>query len=248
MKRIPADIEQLMWAVAEQGDPSAIEDFESRFPDLAPELKKRTRMLSGLRRARLASEINTPPTFRLKQTGRPRPQTRLVWVAGALVLAGIAVASYLVSKPLVTPKPAPHETVAQQQLPPLQQHAPPKAPPKPPPTQPEQPSQPTTQSDDQVLVHIELKQVPLQTAMDAIAKMGHKKLQVAPLTPNNDVDVKYEGVTAMEALQDIGAKYGLTFFDQGDGTILVIPAANQSPAGGAQDSDSRGDKPARRIQ
>lgn len=246
MKKYPPDVERLMWMVAEQGDQTAVDDFESRFPDLKPELRKRIAMVGGLRGARLASEINAPtPAFRLRVPEPTQGPNRFLWAGASLIAASLAAASYLVAKPILARRaePAP-STVARTATDPGEiKLTPPRhetvidvAPPQ---------AEPMHGTDLRPAVKIE--RAPLSVALQAIAAKCKIKLEIGPGLTDPQVRVDYADMTGMEILQDLGHKFSFTAFDQGDGSILIIPAVDPNAPKSAEANTAGSDR-ARRIQ
>ena len=96
MKRVPADIDQLMWTIAESADVAAADDFERRFPEWKPELESRMAMVRGLRHARPPVVAPTPVIPKFVPRANPAPAPRRVgWVAALSATAVIAFGSFL---------------------------------------------------------------------------------------------------------------------------------------------------------
>ena len=92
--KIPREMDELMWSVAEADDPQATAEFGERYPDLRVEMTKRVKMVRGLKGSRPRSRAER---FVPVQTVRRFGPTKLA-VAGvtALVLVSVGFASYAV--------------------------------------------------------------------------------------------------------------------------------------------------------
>jgi hypothetical protein len=249
MKRIPPDVERLMWLVAEQGDLKAIAEFEARFPDLKVDLSKRLSMIRGLKGAK-RDAVATPAIPRFRPVQRPTAPSgapKLAWVTAAVALAAIAVASFTFTNSLlndkrevqVTPKVEIPKVVAppRTQVDSTQDRQWPNS------VQNDQGTPRAPRVDDSVSpeqpehlkpIKIDIKGAPLKVVLLAIQEKSGIKLDVGPGMPDPTVDIEYDGKNALEILQDLGAKYGFTPFDQGNGSIVVVPATDAGT-----DSNSR---------
>lgn len=248
-QRIPADVERLMWLVAENNDPQAIADFESRFPDLRYELAQRRRMVADIKHAKggvvPTNEIPIP-AFRPRAV-RPSSSPRQVLVATALGLAALAVASYsitrLVTAPVTRPEPPP---VVKTEVPstPTGGGVIYKTPPT---TQtttgstetnqlPQQTPETTGPRTEQPKT-VKMSNTSLVAALKMIGAESGYNVDVAPGFEDQTVTLDYESATASQILKDLGLRYGFTAFDQGDGTIIIVPAVDD---GHTPDSDLNG--------
>ena len=90
-----------------------------------------------------------------------------------------------------------------------------------------------------------IKRAPLQTVLKLVAAQGKLGITIAPGLSNPDVAIQYEDKTVIEILQDLGRQYAFTAFDQGDGSVLIIPARDDEPA---ELSGTIGTKEDRRIR
>lgn len=96
-KRIPQDVEQLMWLIAESGDSVAAQEFERRFPDFRFELMRRMSTVKSLKASK-PSESVPVPTFRPSlTTSSARPRAFMVGVF-ALGLGVLAFGSYAITQ------------------------------------------------------------------------------------------------------------------------------------------------------
>jgi hypothetical protein len=243
--RIPADVERLMWLVAESNDPAAIKDFETRFPTFAVELAKRLRMVSDLKHAKSnGPKIDRIPVFTPRDL-RPTPASRGNWIAGGVALAALAMASFsattwLTKKPEPLPKPEavvtkpvdiPNQTVKVPVNPPQQ------APIVPNPRQ--EPVVSVPPSNNETLKTLRLSNTSLLAALKLIGEMAGYRVDVAPGLQDEQISIDYDQVTTSEMLRDLGSRYGFTPFDQGDGTIIIVPAVDQGPPASSPNNSSR---------
>ncbi len=106
-KRIPPEIDEMLWATAESSEERVVQEFERRYPQYRAELARRRAMLEALRKAR-PREF---PTRRVSPLARDRTPPRISllrfwWVpVAAVFLVGVAVASYWLTKGII-PSPA----------------------------------------------------------------------------------------------------------------------------------------------
>ena len=96
--QIPADIDALMWSVAESGDAQAIEEFGVRHSQHRLELLKRMDMVRQLKGAKPEQIFaGTPPKFSPKENLAPIGLRKWAWVVAPVLLAGVAFGSYNVA-------------------------------------------------------------------------------------------------------------------------------------------------------
>ena len=238
--RIPAAVDDLMWLVAEDPVSKAREEFDARYPEYRLELARRCDMVRGLKGSRPTKVV---PPFEAR---RPQPPPRQVAWSVGLGLAAIAVASFTVvylstrpvpttpARPAISPTSKP-ETPAPAVV--FTNNLPTPNKPEPEPEAPAQAPVVPAYLQPQAL---NIKRAPLQTVLKLLASQGKLGLTIAPGMPNPDVAVSYSGKTVIEMLQDLGEQYAFTAFDQGDGTVLIIPARDESsPTGEAEDRPKR---------
>lgn len=243
--RIPQDVERLMWIVAESSDPKAITDFEARFPEFATELAKRRRMVTDLKGAKTAQPAETRiPAFNLRNAS-PAPAPRGMWIVGGIAFAALSVAVYSVTmKPSAVTTLPPVETVNLKPIenPPTTVYTPPKQPvqTEPPPFQSPTSVQPPVNSNDQPKT-LKLSNTSLIAALKMVGEMAGYRVDIAPGFEDQQVSIDYTQTTTSEMLKDLGMRYGFTAFDQGDGSIIIVPAVD----GGNPIGDPGGDPPRR---
>lgn len=233
MKRIAPELESLMWTLAEEGNDRAIDEFGVRHPELRTELLHRIGMVRGLRAAKkpIPAVAAAIPRFTPRD---PRPasiQPRSIsFIVGGLVLASLAAVAFLVTILLTPekrfhkedlPQPAPIQVKT---LPPVQ--ALPEALP------PVSESDPVVKGLQSEAAHkstsVTIDHAPLLTVLQMMSDISGTKIVAAPGMPNPNVDVDYHNLSAMEMLHELGSRYSFTPLDQGDGSILVVPAVDKS--------------------
>lgn len=247
--RIPQDVERLMWIVAESNDPKAITDFESRFPEFGPELAKRRRMVTDLKGAKTAQPTETRiPAFHLRNAPAA-PAPKGMWIMAGVALAALSVAAYSVTvmanhKAPVLPRIGTVST-APIVTPPTTVYTSPK-----PPTQPEtqqQPFQNPTSVQPQVNNQdqpktLKLSNTSLLAALKMVGEMAGYRVDIAPGFEDQQVSIDYVQTSTSEMLKDLGMRYGFTAFDQGDGSIIIVPAID-----GGNPIGDPGNDPPRKI-
>lgn len=240
MKRIPADLDQLMWTIAESADVVAADDFERRFPEWKSELESRMAMVRGLRHARPPVVDKSPviPKFVPRSPAAPAPR-RVGWVVALSATAVVAFGSFLwvsLNPPPVAPAPqgnppihsgapmsvspdvaVPDDPQAAQSTAPSGQQTPP------PPT--ERVVMPWEHRHDLSIVDANLVDV-----LNLIGDITKLKIEIAPGMPNPVVSVSYTQRTGMEMLVELGREYGFTPLEQSKGSVLIVPAVD--PSGG----------------
>jgi hypothetical protein len=254
VKKIPPEIDDLMWVVAERNSDSAAAEFIDRYPIYREELLRRRetvkRLKTGGRKVtRSAREI---PRFTPKSQPQFQTDRRFVLIAACFVLAAIAVASYTLTtflSPNPVKKPSRVRAFTTAKVPSLPKseivmtNPTPTLTPSPTlvPTHTEPVK--STESPTPKPRSISIKKAGLKSVIKLIAADSGLKIIFAPGMPNPPVTVSYHGLTAMEMLQDLGNQYLFTAFDQGDGSVVIYPAVDST---GGRDGNS-GNSPVRRI-
>lgn len=241
MKRIPPEIDGLMWLIAEDGNVQAVEAFEARHPEYRLELAKRVAMLRGLKSGRSGSS-STIPEFHPKPA--PHPSRRpLLAVSLGVLLVGMAFGSYYLTSALIRkpPAPAPTPTVRVRPAtpPPVVAKAPPvQAPPIPNPAPVERPpvAAPAPPSKWVAPTNFKIEGAPLSAVFKALSLQTGLAIQVAPGLEDFEVGVEYTQRTPAEILKDMGTRFGFTAFDQGGGNVLIIPATDRRSSDGVAEA------------
>lgn len=230
MKRIPPEIDQLMWDIAEQANSQALDQFETRYPEYKLEMAQRIAMVRGLRGS------TRRPVERPRFQPRPAPaptwsSPRMVAIAATLVLAAIGVASFTIGTLL---RPATKTTVVGVDPGPKVVPFEPKPKENPAPKEPEPSTPEVTQTPPvQVPAYLKptdltLRKADLAIALKSIAAAGGLRLEIAPGLPQIDVVVDYRGLTPIQMLQELGRTYAFTAFEQEPGTVLIVPAVDET--------------------
>ena len=238
---IPREIDDLMWTIAEGTDPSAIEAFGDRYPNLREELLKRIRTVNALKSGNRLPKSTPVPTF---QNTQVRPANwRLVWTTfGFTILALFAFgivryANHTVPNPDVTPVNVSPAKVpdANMQFEPIRGLNPMTVPNSGgnssqnqatnPPTTIDPPQTPETISGG--LKTLKLESAPLHTAILLIAEAGNFTVTIASGTPNPTVKLDFEGMEPMDMLKELGQQYAFTPVIDGQRAVLIIPKKDE---------------------
>jgi hypothetical protein len=231
--KLPPDIDALIWTLAEDGNAIAQDQFRGRYPEYADALDARVTIVKGIKRAKSPAAEARPELPKFSPKANVRPMWTLTPGIAALLLVALGFASFTIvyfaslatRQTAETPKKAAGRTVAVN-FPPAGQ-APVSVPEKVLP----RPQSPTAEPEDPAYLRpqsVSFKGANLSLALKAIAAQGGLDITIAPGLPEETIDVSYSGVTTIEILQDLGVKYRFTPFDQGDGSVLVIPARDES--------------------
>jgi hypothetical protein len=65
--------------------------------------------------------------------------------------------------------------------------------------------------------------------IEAIRRIGREcglEIEVAPGMSDPEIVMRYDGMTGMEMLLDLGPRFGFTAFDEGEGRVLIIPTTD----------------------
>ena len=71
---------------------------------------------------------------------------------------------------------------------------------------------------------VAIRRARLSTALQTIAVQGGLELVIGPGLVDPEVDVDYSGMNTIQILQDMGQQYAFTPFDQGNGSVIIVPA------------------------
>lgn len=253
--KIAPDVERLMWMVAESADPKAVEDFESRFPQLRYELAKRIEMVRNLKASgRSVRREGSIPEFR-RPVSLPSPfGARMRWSIAALALSALAFGSFFATRALIPAKAAP-PVIENNSFDPT--NVPNEV--EPDVIRSEEPAAEETmaseesgikQPDDVPLLEsawlkrqtVKFQRIGLANALHAIGAQCGLKLDVPDDMPNDEIVVNYQGMTGMEILADMGPRFGFTAFDQGGGHVIIVPTRDEN-APDSNPSDARTHRP-----
>lgn len=226
---IPPEIDELMWAIAENDTPDAVYDFEHRFPKYQQELMRRIKTVSALKSQGKTIPSREIPVFQ----ARPIPLDRkpIQWLGYAAVSLAVISTAVLaatrnqpapVAKPVQVnpdiPKEIPEVPIASPSKP-IGQATPPVDPAK---NQPPQPSNQFKKSD------LILEVTKLHDAIQLIAASGEVTVTIAPGLENPDVQVNFTQMTAMEMLSALGRDYAFTPVIDGEKHILILPVKDDA--------------------
>lgn len=233
--KIMPEQDELMWQLAESGEPHALEDFGRRYPDLRPEMTRRLNMVRSLKgsRPQLTSGRRFMPSRR--DPDRPSP-----WVTGGLVV-GLALGVAFVTFAALQYLDGSRQTVAQT-APAINQPQNPQNPDGPGVTSPNNTSEaagnnptitpgvpnPQFQPSDpfQTKVTVVSGRVRLRQALDDIARQANVTLEMAPGMPDLEIQCDYRDAPALAVLTDMGRNFGFTPLRQGDRNALLVPATD----------------------
>lgn len=252
--KVAPDVERMMWAVAESGDPQAVADFESRFPQLRYELSKRIDLVRELKASKkIGNPHGSIPAFHPPVAPRTVGFAKWRWSLAAVALSALAVGSFVVTKQILAqaeppakvspfdlrppettlPRPVEEQGVKREE-PPLHPNS--EAPPETGVQLPEDevPVVPKWQLPQTV----KFDRLGLANAIKAIGAQCGLRIEMPPDMPNDEIVLDYRGMNGLEILADMGERFGFTAFDQGDGNVLIIPARDENaparPDPGAQ--------------
>lgn len=225
-------MDELMWLMAEQDDPIALESFGKRYPEYRAELGRRLHMVRDLKRSKPFSNVQAPiPQFQLRPpVHRTMPRWGTV-AACSVLLVGLAFGSYKVVRSISEakkPSPAPF-SVPQAIATPSAGVAPrikpsdiqgPQHMASVPPT-----PVPAIKSYEQP-IDLSLEGVTLLDAVSTVVRMSGLRVEFAPGMPEVLVTVNYSGTKPLDILRDMGLTFGFTPFEQEPGTVLLIPATD----------------------
>ena len=226
--KIPTNIDELLWRVAEARDADLTADFLRRYPTMRPHLSTREAMVDSLRSARPVPPIPT----RFVPASAPVLRRSRFWLAPVAVglLVGIAIASYQIAKFSQAPTQPEKKVVVVPQSPvptPSEGRviAPPPKTNYDPGTQP----RPEEPMNDGGLVVLSVNGTTLFGALGAIREKG-VQLEIMPgvedmpitLSANRD-----DGTIALEPLQMLQAvknAAGFQLLDNGPEGLIILPA------------------------
>ncbi|MDR3691209.1 MAG: hypothetical protein P4L46_17650 [Fimbriimonas sp.] len=254
MKRVAPELDSLMWTLAEEGNERAIDEFGLRHPELRGDLIHRIQMVKGLRGAKGPAAITSPsiPRFVPREPKTPPLGGRPTFVVGGLVLAAVAMATFTVMTFLTPPTRIHKEDLTprgpvQAVAPPVKENAvvdTPKTVP-PPITIPNTVVTGNESEASHKSPSLRIDNAPLLSVLDMMSEITQTKIVAAPGLTNPTISVDYERMSAIDMLRDLGKRYAFTPLDQNDGSILVVPAVDNS--GTSTTSDQTGGLGTRKI-
>jgi hypothetical protein len=232
--KVPREIDELMWVVAEQDDPTTSEQFLERYPEFSDELDQRVKLVSTLRGSR---PRRSPSQFVPRENVRRLGPSRLA-VAGVamLVLVSVTFATYatvqfvnskrpaqeVVDKVqpeiIFTPPSFPVPTSTGGNYPDGIEPLGPNATDTPPVQQPSEPWDPykgkvTIQSDS----------MSLADAIEQIAMSAGLDVTIAPGFEDKRIKISFVNQPAIDILTQMGQHFGFSPVKEGTVDILIIP-------------------------
>jgi hypothetical protein len=231
--KVPREIDELMWVVAETGDPETNAQFLERYPEFASELDQRVKMVSNLRGSR---PQKSPAQFIPRETVRSFGPSRLA-VAGvaALVLGSVTFATFATVQ-FVNSKRSQHPLVdAPQEI----IFNPPSF------TVPDGSSgtpiegvtanEPLASGTAPIqeqppfdpykgLITIESEDIQLSAAIQQIASSAGLEATIAPGFEDKRIKISFVNQPAIEVLNKLGTFFGFTPVKEGVVDVLIIPA------------------------
>lgn len=237
--KIAPELDSMMWAVAEDGNPRAIAEFESRFPDLRTELAKRLAMVRSLRGAG-ESVPAAIPRFTPRKTTAPLPVSpRWPWLAASAAIAAAGFATYTVVSRQEAPRVpgvAPIQTalsspsgavVYSSDLPTGYPKATPHLGPEPTPGMTARPTPAASLPPYLQPQQFQFNNTKLANAIRMTCLAGGLQVEIGPGLPDVLVTKDYSGYTAVQVLQALGDEFGFTPLEDGPRKVLIIPARDE---------------------
>jgi len=231
---IPREIDELMWTVAEGGDPHAISEFGDRYPNMREELLKRLKTVQALKAGKRSVKAGAVPTFRTTQT---KPVNwRPIWATFAVTILAIsafgvwrinAAPTPVVNVPTINveaPKlpesnievdrglPSPHSMNGERRT------EPPINPPI---------VEPPTSVGLPIRTSLQVESASLHTAITMIADAGKLSVTIAPGTPDPVIRVDFQDMTPMDMLKELGQQYAFDTLLDGERAIIIIPKKDE---------------------
>lgn len=232
--KVPREIDELMWVVAEQDDATTSEQFLERYPEFSDELDQRVKLVSTLRGSR---PRRSPSQFVPRESVRRLGPSRLA-VAGVvmLVLVSVTFATYATVQ-FVNSKRAPQAVVEKVQ--PEIIFNPPSFPAPtstggdyPDGSVPLEPNasdtaaiqQPSEPFDPYIgRVTIESEDMSLADAIKQIAMQAGLEANIAPGFEDKRIRIRFVNQPAIDVLTTIGQHFGFTPVKEGTIDVLIIP-------------------------
>ena len=229
MIKIPREIDELMWEVAEHNDQAMIDDFGSRYPDYRVELGKRIRIVNDFKGSRPNS---SPKQFTPAAKVRSLGPSRLA-IAGitTLVIASVGFAAFSIAYIYDQRQPAKSQ--------PLEET--PNFLPSEPETVPAgenfEPRFGQVSEDDRpiinhsetfdplmVSVSVEESDIMLSRLIGNISLQTGLTLMLAPGFEDVRIKARYLDSPLIYVLRDLGQTFGFTPMVQTQTSVLLVPA------------------------
>lgn len=226
-------LDELMWLLADEGEPQAVHAFLKRHPECEKELMHRIQMVRALKGTRPQEpspvQRHFAPSSHLPEYSNQR--SPLPWWGYAIGLLVVSIGSYAATRALMD-APAAAIPVAQQSVElrdstestqPAQTIPIPTEVPQNPPIVQNPPQgdnrydRPVDLSSSETTLFAVLNDIQLQTGLEITALPG---LQNVPLKIN------YLQTPAIQVLRDLGITFEFTVFEQGPTEVLLVPAVD----------------------
>ena len=228
--RIPVEIDNLIWTLAETQNKTAIDEFNRRHPQYRADLTKRIEMVGGLKAAKSPS---MPPKFEPLQTV-PADSSKL-WLgmgigAGLVVLALVAFwVTFTLTGDSGHSKVAP----AQTDVPRTSSAQPSSNAKSEASTAGTEPTaktvvEPPTDSAASPLISLDVSNRPLSVVFAEIEKKASVQIIAPDSLKTKLVSGKFKDIPAMALLAAMGDTYGFSAIDQNNGEIVVLPGHTDS--------------------
>lgn len=230
--KVPREIDELMWEIAEVKDGALETQFTARYPGFVEELQKRKAMVADLKGSKPTREHEIfVPSKEVRYMG---PNKIAVVLASSLMLASVVFATYAtmryfgsrrIDEPIIPPTMPPvEEALIQKQPAPepvFEEGIPESGSLGAQDGQPEIIQRPTP---FMTLVSVSSENTSLSDVINNIASQAGITLTIAPGFEDKTIFILYENQPAIGILNDLGRRYGFTAFTQGKSEVLVIPA------------------------
>lgn len=247
--KIPREIDDLMWEVAEADSVDLIDDFGARYPAYKAELVGRLKMVRELKGARPKAEAQQP-VFHPTPEAPVRKAPRAMWLfalAGGFLLVSGVLAGMMISGWLPRSQQAALNTAVTNQAPAFERFPEPTENsaqleqrtwiPGPPPQGSPQPSTqpPPAYSPFDRKVTVQVERGRLSDVLQQVATLAGVRLQAAPGMPDPEIVADYAEMPAISVLNDLGRNFGFTTLKQTETEALLVPAIDpRNPPPGAQ--------------
>jgi hypothetical protein len=241
--RVPREIDELMWAVAEQRNPETNEQFLERYPEFADELDQRVQMVHSLRGSRPSPSVERfVPREHVRNFGPSRLAVAGVamLVLGSVTFAAYATMQYVNSK-RSTPSVVEHTPEIIFNPPTIQTPGSTTTGGGALTTETEQTAQqgsvPPIREQETFnafmgKVTIDSENISMEEAIQQIADSAGLRVVIAPGFEDKRIRIRFVNQPAIEILKRMGTAFGFTPLEQGKVEVLIIPTAAGKPAEG----------------
>ncbi len=228
--------DEFMWMLAEQGDEKSIQSFLKRHPEDEIELMHRIKMVRDLVGMRPTEAEFPVPKFaarEVRELTSPKPRFSFALAASAICAIGFAsyqATSWALQRDDIAKSPPPaqpqHEAGESAQVKPvLPEGFDPNQNVVPPPENP----RPAQVFLYRLSVSIDLQNATLGEIFSEISRQTGLTIEIGPGLPATTYNVRYQGFSALDLLQDLGRRANFTPFEQSPTKVLIIPARPAEP-------------------